>query len=162
MDASEFEEERPPAGRVRPPRNPYSRDPVLGSGDAVTEFLDTCDLTKVTVEANQVMKNICSCNKCSVVIELANTTKGTYEHLCCLQNKHWMEKFSESNVTCVTDCFAFSGVTNEYAVQNLLMLTWKFNKEKTIEAGQVLSNPPSNENMRFGNYKAPFTLFSLF
>ena len=73
-----------------------------------------------------------------------------------------MEKFSESNVICVTDCFAFSGVTNEYAVQNLLMLTWKFNKEKTIEAGQVLSNPPTNENMRFGNYNLQGTIHFIF
>ena len=160
MDSVESEVEREPMGRVRPPRDPYRRDPLMESQEEVALFLDTCDLKKVELEPKQAMKNICTCKQCCVM-ELVTTANGTYEHLCCQQSKHWKEKFSDSEVSCVTEHSVFSGVTNDHAVRNLLMLSWAYNKEKTVNAGQVICNPPSNQNMRFGNYKAPFTFIEL-
>jgi hypothetical protein len=103
------------------------------------------------------MKNECTCNGCGDVIVWMSTPAGVYEHLCCRQLKPWADKFAlEENINCVTDSDPFVAVTNMHAVRNLILLSWQINKENMIDEGHVLSDPPTNKNMRYGCYKGPF------
>ena len=151
------ERERSPSQfGVTRPRNPYTRDPILDSKEDVARLLESCDTVTIDWEPNQPMKNVCTCGQCSEKITLIKTKNGVYEHLCCRQLQKWVDQFSEADCMCVTDSDAYNAVTNYFAVKNLLLVTWHSKKEEMLNWGQTLCDPPSNKNMRFGNYKGSF------
>ena len=143
-----MEEERPPAQRPNPRRNPYRQDPTFETCEERDRFVDSCNIVKTTaVPVRQPMLNICTCEKCENTIEWKKTPAGSYEHICCQQMKTWQE--IDSNVQCVTDSEAYIAVTNRHAVQNVMLLC----KQELSDQGLELHKPPSNDNWRFGCYK---------
>ena len=146
-----MEEERPTATRPNLPRNPYRQDPMFESKEEADRFVESCAVIKTPlVPLKLTEKNRCDCEKCGEVLVWKKTSTNSLEHLCCKQVKNWQEKLENESVKCVTTCEAYIAVTNIHAVRNVLLMC----KQDLSEKGQVLQNPPSNENWRYGCYKA--------
>lgn len=156
IDIMEGERLRP-LSETRPPhsKNPSKRDPVFDSKEEATQFLESCAIVKTTKEPNQPMNNECICGRCLSIIVLLETKNSIYQHLCCRQLQSWNDKFSyDANIQCVTETTEFLAVTNDFAVKNLLLHSWKTSKQKNLNDDHQISNPPTNSNMRYGNYRA--------
>jgi hypothetical protein len=164
LSAGDMEEERPTSARRKPTKNPYRRDPVLDSADAVKEFMETCDRTPApaAIPINMPVKNSCSCGQCKEKIVWRRSASGEeYEHPCCrqLKTRWWDQKTPEPDTCCVTEAASYKDVTNVNAVKNLLFVSWAYGRKKMEDQGQALSDPPSHENLRYGSYKEqPFVL----
>ena len=63
---------------------------------------------------------------------------------------------TDSNAQCVTDGEAYIAVTNKYAVHNVMLMC----KQELNDQGLEMHKPPSNENWRFGCYKAKDSLIT--
>ena len=153
-----MEEERPYAQPPNPKRNPYRQDPIFSSSEERDSFVDSCFVVKTAATLiKQPMQNVCSCEKCGDTIEWKKTPAGSYEHICCRQMKTGHEMFStDSNAQCVTDGEAYIAVTNKYAVHNVMLMC----KQELNDQGLEMHKPPSNENWRFGCYKAKDSLIT--
>ena len=153
-----MDEERPRpliGPRPCPPKDPSKRDPLFETAEEATQFLQSCAISKTIKEPQQPMENVCTCENCTEKIVFMRTENGEYEHLCCRQLQSWSDKFSyDADIRCVTDTRAFIAVTNDYAVNNLILHSWKTNKQDVLENNQHICDPPTNSNMRFGNYRA--------
>ena len=147
-----MEEERPLAQPPNPRKNPYQKDPVFDSTEERDSFVDSCNVVKIPASlVKQPMKNVCTCEKCGDTIEWKKTPAGSYEHICCRQMKTEQTNFSTDNIAqCVTESEAYIAVTNKYAVHNVLLMS----KQELSDQGLEMQKPPSNDNWRFGCYKA--------
>ena len=155
-----MEEERPAPSRPHHPRNPYRNDPCYETKEEADRFVASCEVVKIpTIPLKQAEQNSCDCEKCGEVLVWQKTSNASFEHLCCRQVNNWQGRIDEGEtVKCVTTCEAYLAVTNKHAVHNVLLMC----KPDLSEKGQVLQNPPSNENWRYGCYKATNHLLIFF
>ena len=130
--------------------DPYAVDPTFGTKEELDKFLHGCDLQKdkssdsedTNFEEYRSVKKVCSCGKCGPIFS------GEYEHICCHQTNNWRKFVSdEESKFCIIHAEAFNQATNYYAVRNLLL---HLNRKKEL----IISDPPSNRQMRYGFYKA--------
>lgn len=78
-----MEKERPTVSGRNPPKNPYRRDPIFESAEAVKQFMETCDRTPAAgpIPINIPVKNACSCGQCKEKIVWRRSDTGEdYEH----------------------------------------------------------------------------------